>query len=316
MIREKHPLSARSLWLALVLMAALLAGCGGSSDSNGDQVMAPPQVSEPNAPAFVGNTATDGFNWFNFRRIQMGLAPVTRNALLDSAAQGHSEYQRINDTITHEQSPLNSGFTGRQMWDRLQNAGYRFTQSSYAYGEVISATGYPSGFAAAEELITAIYHRFVILEPMFTEAGSGSATVPQGYTYFTTNFTADGLGPGLPGGEVAIYPVHDQANIPTVFYSDRETPDPVPDRNEVGYPVSVHANIVSTVTVTSFTIHPRGGAPLSTRLLSYANDSNTASSVAAIVPLNRLASKTVYDVQFQGAVDGQQVSKSWSFTTQ
>ncbi|MGV3656020.1 MAG: CAP domain-containing protein, partial [Noviherbaspirillum sp.] len=206
--------------------------------------------------------------------------------------------------------------TGAKLEDRLRAAGFRFTQSNYAFGEVISATGDTSGFNAADDLITAIYHRFVILEPMFTEAGSASATVPNGYTYFTTDFAANGLGPGLASGVIATYPVPDQANIPTVFFSDRETPDPVQDRNEVGFPISVHANITSTIAVQSMVVHASGGAPLPTRLLTTANDpTNTRLSVAAIVPLAPLAPQTLYQVEFVGSVDDVPVSRSWSFRT-
>jgi hypothetical protein len=89
----------------------------------------------------------------------------------------------------------------------------------------------------------------------------------------------------------------------------------VPDRNEVGYPISVHGDVTSTVTVKSFTVRPRGGADLPTRLLASAVDSHTPKSGAAIVPLAVLKSNTVHDVSFAGTVDGIAVSLNWSFTT-
>ena len=173
-----------------------------------------------------------------------------------------------------------------------------------------------AGFSAAEDLIAAIYHRFVMLQPSFREAGAGAATASGSYTWFTLNLAStNGLGSGLGAGNIVTYPADGQQNVPTIFYSDQETPDPVADRNEVGYPVSVHADITSSLTVQSFTIAPRGGTALPARLLSSATDSNTASSAAAIVPLAVLAAKTTYDVQFTGIVDGVAVSRSWAFTT-
>ncbi len=207
------------------------------------------------------------------------------------------------------------GFTGTTLINRLNAAGYTFTQGSHAYGEVIAASGDPSGFNAADDLITAIYHRFVIFEPMFLEAGTGSATVPNGYTYFTAKFAANGLGPGLGQGNLVTYPAPNQERIPTIFYSDRESPDPVPNQNETGYPVSIHADITTTVTVQSFTLQARNGAPLTVRLLSRPLDANTPNSAAAIVPLAVLSSQTTYDVQFIGTVGGTPVNRSWSFTT-
>lgn len=306
------------------MFSILLTACGGGGGGDGDAATDSTQsgtdqevlVQEPNAPQFSGNTATDGFNWFNFRRQQIGLPALTRNSVVDRAAQGHSDYQRINDTITHEQTPGASGFTGATPADRLQAAGYDF-RSPYAYGEVISATGGTSGFSAADSLITAIYHRFVIFEPRFEDGGAGSATVANGYTYFTTNFAANnGLGAGLGAGRFVTYPAADQQRIPRIFFSDQEIPDPFPAQNEVGYPVSVHADIDKAVTVQSFTLSVQGGAPLPARLLSRATDAETPVSAAAIIPNSPLAAATTYEAQFVGAIDGVPVSRNWTFTTQ
>jgi hypothetical protein len=97
--------------------------------------------------------------------------------------------------------------------------------------------------------------------------------------------------------------------------SDSESPDPVPNLNEVGYPISVHADISATVTVTRFTVRPRGGADLSVRLLARAVDPDTPQSAAAIVPLAKLTAGTTYDVSFSGTVDSVAVTRNWSFTT-
>jgi uncharacterized protein YkwD len=340
MLQPHRPASSLSALLVSVIASLMVVACGGggSNDStsssvagsnvnnaSGGGISVSPNVAslssdqlvqEPNAPQLSGNTANDGFNWFNYRRQQSGLAAVTRNGQVDQAAQAHSTYERLNDTITHVETAGKPGFTGAALDDRLAAAGYVFTQSRYSFGEVLSATGDPSGFGAAEDLIGAIYHRFVVLEPMFREAGAGSATVPGGYTYFTTNFTANGLGRGLGRGGVIVYPFSGQPHVPTTFFSDRETPDPAPDRNEVGYPVSIHADMTANMTVQSFTLRPRGGSPVATRQLTHAADQETPPSAAALIPLTPLAAGTTYDVQFSGVVDGIAVSRTWSFTTQ
>lgn len=308
-------------------LALILVACGGGGGGGGSTDAQSPAQSntsndsdvrlsqETGAPQVTGNTATDGLAWFNFRRRQVGLPEVARNSVLDRAAQNHSTYQQLNDTITHSEDPTKAGFTGATVGDRLAAAGYVFDQPRSAYGEVIAATVNPSGFDAAEALIGAIYHRFVIFEPVFKEVGGGSARVQDGYTYFTTNFAANGLGPGIGGGNLVVYPYAGQTGIPVNFFSDREAPDPVADRNEVGYPISVHANITESLTVGSFTVRPRGGDLLAVKLLSGASDADTPNSVASIVPLAVLAGGTVYDVQFNGSVGGASVSRSWSFTT-
>jgi uncharacterized protein YkwD len=330
-------LRARML-LAGCATALALAGCGGGGDGSASAITPPsgntpttpvipdpltpaPPVAgtpvTPGAPPVTGDIAADGREWLNYRRAQVGMSTLVRNNLIDIAAQGHSDYQRVNDTITHEQTPGRQGFTGATLADRLQTAGYVFnTSNSRAYGEVISATNNASGQYMAEELITAIYHRFVIFEPVFKEIGTGAATTAAGYNYFTANFTANnGYGAGLASGQVAVWPFSGQTAVPRNFFSNTESPDPVPDRNEVGYPISVHANINVTIQVTSFTVRPRGGADMQVRLLTNANDTHTGRSSAAIVPLAPLAARTLYDVTFAGTAGGTPVSRSWSFTT-
>jgi uncharacterized protein YkwD len=314
-------------------MAALtLAACGGGGSDNGSNSATTSVTNttgnaggsggtsttvpvDVGAPALTGDIATDGLNWINFRRSQIGIAQLTRNTVIDQAALGHSNYQKTNNTVSHVQTAGAAGFTGAQLSDRLAQAGYVFnTNASRAYGEVISATTNKSGVFMAEELITAIYHRFVMFEPIFKEMGSGAATTSAGYTYFTTDFASNnGYGSGISG--LVSWPYSGQTSVAPNFFSDYESPDPVPNQNEVGYPVSVHANINATVTVQSFTIRPHGGSDLNVRLLAHSGDAETPASAAAIVPLAPLKAATVYDVTFSGAVNGTAVTRTWSFTT-
>lgn len=315
--------------LVALAAACSLAACGGSSSSP-DMVTSPPATTTPpdavtppagsppteaGAPASVGNVAADGRNWFNYRRSQIGLATLTENTTVDRAAQNHSDYQRLNDTITHDETAGLAGFTGVTVQDRLAAAGYPPPTGSYAYGEVISASTSNSGFFMAEELITAIYHRFVVFEPVFKEIGTGSGTTSRNYTYFTADFAADGFGPGVGRGRVVSWPYSGQTGVPPNFFSDQESPDPVSNANEVGYPVSVHGDITAVLAVQTFTIQQHGGANLPVKLLQHAGDEHTPASAAAIVPLSPLKAGTTYDVNFAGTADNIAVSKTWSFTT-
>jgi hypothetical protein len=323
---------------ALAAACALVAcGGGGGSDNNSSSnatvasnpapIVLPsapaPTVTDPGAPASVGNVAIDGRNWINFRRSQIGMPLMTQNTLVDRAAQAHSDYQKLLPLKpsgqvadpTHTEESGSAGFTGVDLLARLNNAGYSVV-SPYAYGEVISGTSSNSGFYMAEELITAIYHRFVIFEPMFKEIGTGSGTTAKNYTYFTADFSASGgFGIGIGRGVVATWPYSGQTAVTPNFFSDYEEPDPVPNKNEVGYPVSVHADITAFLTVQAFTMRPRGGADLAVRLLEHNTDTKTPVSAAAIVPLDPLKAATTYDVSFTGIVDNLPVSKTWSFTT-
>lgn len=292
---------------------AVVNDTGNASGSGGTTTTVP---TDAGAPAMTGDIATDGLNWINFRRSQVGVVQLTRNSVLDKAALNHSNYQQVNSTVSHTEEAGKSGFTGVDLAARLAQAGYVLnTNASRAYGEVISGTTNKSGVFMAEELITAIYHRFVIFEPIFKELGSGAATSAGGYTYFTTDFASNnGYGSGISG--LVVWPYSGQASVPVNFLSDYESPDPVAGQNEVGYPVSVHANINATVAVQSFTIRQHGASSdLTVKLLAHSVDAETPASAAAIIPLAALKSATVYDVSFSGTVNGAAATKTWSFTT-
>ncbi|MGB9109760.1 MAG: CAP domain-containing protein [Telluria sp.] len=306
--------------VAACMTALALAACGGS-DSGGTSGAASGASTgfsgqDASAPVLTNNVANDGFNWINYRRAQAGVGALARNNMLDRAAQAHSDYQRMNNTVTHDEDPAKPGYTGATVEARVQAAGYTLVRD-YASGEIIAATANSSGFYMAEQLVTAIYHRFVMFEPLFKDMGAGAATGTDKYTYFTANLGATrGYSAGLPSHTIMSWPVNGQTGVETTFASDYEEPDPVPDRNEVGYPISIHANLTETVAVQSFTVQARGGANLPTRLLVKGQDPNTSmTSVAAIVPLSPLAANTTYDVSFIGTVSGAAVSKTWSFTT-
>ncbi len=318
MISKTHPAKGA---IAAFITALALAACGGGSDNSSASASSSSMSTgfsgqDASAPVLTNNVAIDGFNWINYRRAQAGVGVLAKNNMLDRSAQAHSDYQRLNSTVTHDEDPAKPGFTGATVEAREKAAGYALVPD-YASGEIIAATTSNTGFYMAEELVTAIYHRFVMFEPLFKDMGSGAATGASAYIYFTTNLGATrGYSAGLPSHTIVGWPANGQTGVQTTFASDFEEPDPVPDRNEVGYPISVHANLTETVAVQSFTVRPRGGSELATRLLVKGRDANTTmSSVAAIVPVAPLAAHTIYDVSFSGAVGGVAVSKSWSFTT-
>ena len=309
--RWKHSLPA-------LLAVALLSACGGGSSGDNSSLStstpAGQLTQEPGAPALSNNIATDGFNWFNYRRGQTGLASLARNSLIDNAALGHSNYLNLNNTVAHEQVLGKPGFTGVNLGDRLAKAGYVVTTLQ---GEVIAGAANTSGFYLAEELITAIYHRFVIFEPLFKEGGAGAAVNNSGYAYFTTDLAGNSsYGPGLPAGQIVAYPFSGQQKVAVSFSSDNESPDPVPNQDVVGYPISVHANYGAVLNVATFSVRQRGSATdLSVRLLRSDSDAHTPVSAAAIIPLAPLTAATTYDVSFIGKVNGANLTRNWSFTT-
>lgn len=321
----------------LLLVVGLLSACGDgggngsngivtSSNNNGDNNAisisdSNPQVAAPElsaletaAPVVTGNVARDGLNWFNYCRQQAGLPALIRNTTIDSASMAHARYQKANNVLTHSETPGLPGFTGVNNLQRLQAAGFQINPNGYAIAEVIAASTRQDGVALADGLVTAIYHRFLIFQPNYNQAGTGAATRLGGYTWLGVNFVLNQPAPAQ-SGRLVVWPFSQQTNVKTSFSSNRESPDPVPQLDVVGYPVSVHADLKATVLVNSFTIQPAGQAPLTARLLSNATDANTPRSAAALIPLAPLLAATTYDVAFTGSVDGVPLSRQWSFTT-
>jgi uncharacterized protein YkwD len=317
--------SVRRFASSLLLLG--LVACGGGA-GDGD-------LSASSLAVRQDATASEGLERFNTLRRDLQLPVLLRDSRLDHAAAKHSDYQAYNREITHTQTPGKLGYqTG---WDalegRITRSGYPLN-APYAIGEVISRTRSKSGEYAAEQLVTAIYHRFLIFQPMFSEVGVGAATSSRDDTYFTTNFAAPGLNSGIGRGNIAHYPVQNQEGVPVIFYSDQEVPDPVPcpkngvgecigpNPNEVGYPISVHADIYSRsmsrmvdIQVQVFTVRPEGGSELPVQPLWRSVDENSPRSAAAIVPLQVLARNTRYEVRFVGTVDGVPKDLAWSFRT-
>lgn len=297
-----------------LLLALMLSACGGDSGYSHAPSASQLQAQEIHAPALTGDVARDGLNWFNFRRQQAGLLALKRNSTLDGAARNHANYQQANNVVTHDEIAGKIGFTGVDSQQRLRAAGFQFNPAGYSDGEVIAATAGRDGFSAAEGLMAAIYHRFAILQPVFDEAGAGTAMRDGGYTWLNLNFVFNQPS-SLRTGRLIQWPAAQQKNVSVNFFSDQETPDPVVQRDEVGFPVSVHADINAFLSVDSFTIRPAGAAPLPTRLLVTSNDPETPHSAAAIIPLMPLLGATSYEVEFVGAIDGIAVNRRWTFTT-
>jgi uncharacterized protein YkwD len=306
--------AARGVWLAG--LAVLLLACDGDSGTSTGTSAAQLSAQEAEGPRASGDVASDGLRWINFRRAQAGLAITMRDARIDRAAASHASYQQLNNQITHDETPEKTAYTGADAPARLRAAGYPLTAESIADGEVIAATAEPDGFAAAEGLMGAIYHRYLMLEPRFDLAGSGSAHRAGGYYWLNVNFVATRNSQPLGAGRVIVWPAPDQKNVRSAFLSDEETPDPVAGKNEVGFPVSVHADSGTSLRVSQFTLREQGGAVLPVKLLEHRSDGDTPASAAAIIPLTILRKATIYEAEFVGTTNDIAVARRWSFTTQ
>lgn len=249
----------------------------------------------------------------NLRRTQIGLPALTPNAQIATAAAGHSAYLAAHDLTGHYQNAgqYPAGFTGATAGERLTAAGYPWR----LYGEVIGF-GPATGAVGVETLIEAIYHRFGLFDPGVDEAGVGVVDDHPHYGKVLTIDLGSQQAPatGSPAGWVGTYPYDGQTGVQIDFHSDRESPDPMPGVDRVGYPVSIHLGYGKRLKVDAFTLAMEGGANVPATLLSATTDAHVPISAAAIIPRSPLTPGRTYRASFSGSADGLPFTQTWRFT--
>jgi len=164
----------------------------------------------------------------NCYRNLMGLSRGRLHPDLDDAAQAHADYMFNLGTITHQESSSNEGYTGEWVNDRMEAAGYEVVAGSM-WSEVV-AWGYGPD-EAIDGWMSTVYHRIPFTLPGWTEQGFG-----QNELYSSMSFVTP-----IPDGNhrAVIFPADGQSQVPTIFDSDTEIPDPAPDHGVIGYPITV-----------------------------------------------------------------------------
>jgi len=253
----------------------------------------------------------------NQYRTKAGLPPVAANAQLLQAAQAHANYLKDEAYSGHaEPDTASPYFTGADPFARIKAARYAFANA----GEVVAqqSTFHPE--AAVDALMMAIYHRFIILSSDYTDAGPGAALVDHRGVE-TLNVTVDfgALTPPPPTGTLVLYPIDRQEGVPADFDPAHESPNPMPGRVLVGYPVSVQTDSIRKLRVNTFAMYEMGEnealSPIETRLLTNDVDAETPTFGAAIIPAAPLKPGTRYRLAFSGSIDGNPVARNWEFTT-
>ncbi|MCK6524867.1 CAP domain-containing protein [Myxococcota bacterium] len=210
----------------------VLLGCVGDS---GDTVAKPVAVSvdgacieeDPGDPG-ASEAALEAIYRTNCYRNLLGLDLGQLNPKLNDAAQAHADYMQQNKTLDHSEQAGKPGYTGDQVWDRAEAAG-RELQSGESIGEVISQGTNPT--EAVDGWMNSVYHRTPFSSPEWIAAGYGQAG---NYSSMTTLQAF----PNSFEGAV-LYPVNGQVDVPASFNSDQEFPDPAPNAELVGPPITV-----------------------------------------------------------------------------
>jgi len=292
------------------------------------------------------------FAYVSETRETIGMNGLTPNTLLERAAQSHADYLVANHAKSHFETEGKPRFTGVTPIDRATHAGY----ASLRVSENLS-THHNSAKASVEGLFSAIYHRFAFLDPQIDEMGVGvTQDVAKGsnsaFVYLMgsshirvlceeESFKGNGryiykvcLDPKhrirakvfaralhfqqRENPQLILYPYDGQEGVPPVFYE--ESPDPLPDSEVSGFPVSVLFNpfFFTQVSEVSLALYrDQEGGVVQARFMDKESDPHGRFSTHqfALFPEERLAYNTRYKAVLQYRYKGEVQHRIWHFST-
>jgi len=303
-------------------------------------------------PMDIGYEKSKAYMYLNEIREAMGLNTLVENSQLSRAAQYHCDYLVANEISSHYESEGLAKFVGVRPLDRSLYAGYnsRFVSenlSTHTYGAQESIDG----------LFSAIYHRFGFLSQSIDEVGVGVAqekkkTSNSAFVYVMSNsnitrlcneksstrsgtyyydickdtshriaqkkyLMAERLNKAY-NPKIILYPYDTQTQVPPAFYD--ESPDPLPQHDVSGFPVSIEFNdyYFTEVTLESFKLFTQNGLEIKEVLLMDKNNDPHArftNKQFALFPLKRLAYNTAYRAEVSYRTKDKIEQVSWTFTT-
>jgi hypothetical protein len=293
-------------------------------------------------------------NYLNALREKSGLTPLRADDLLDKAASAHAGYLLRQQKAGHFEKKGYKGFTGENPSARVSYQG--FASRDVMENVTVNSKDFKG---SVDKLFSAIYHRFVFLSFDKDIIGIGRASsqkkkdIQSAYVYKLADSALNSLCQDdyipVNGGmymqyicrdkdklipqnlyeqtrikhkaenpKVILYPYPGQKELLPVFYN--EDPDPLPDYQVSGYPISVQLNdaYYRSVKLKSFKLYDERGKEFAkTRVLSSRNDPHKRfkKTEFALMPLKRLEYAQRYTAVFEATVDGKKYQKKWSFST-
>ncbi len=294
---------------------------------------------------------TMALKYLNTLRQNAGMAAYSTSDILTKAAKNHASCLITNHETGHYEKSGKPGFTGKMPHERAIHAGYRVpmltenvTNNSIDYKDAI------------DNLFSAIYHRFGFLDFISDEIGIGVAQDPKdtAYNAFVFDMGVHALNEACSGESysgpnryaykicvdpqhrieerrllailsaqkiaskpIVVYPYDGQSDVPPVFYN--ETPDPLPDYDVSGFPITIQFNdyYIKEAQVRSISLFDPSGKEIKSKILYDKNDSNHLMKPGqyALLPLTRLAYDTTYRVVLHYKSHGKEVIKRWQFHT-
>ncbi len=295
----------------------------------------------------------DALEYLNTLRKNSGMVPFYTNEKLEHSAQNHAKYLIKNDKIGHFQIEGKSEFTGIAPAERAFFAGYK----THMIIENVSSNS-PNFKESIDGLMSAIYHRFGFLDFQVDEIGIGvlqdaKNRQKNAYVYNMGIYELNELCQGeiydgvgnyvynvckdtsikikeldfknaldsnrIHNKKIAIYPYDEQIEVPPAFFD--EIPDPLPEYDVSGFPISISFNeyYFKRVKVLSFKLFDVENKEIKeTKFYNHISDPNSKFKKFefALFPLKRLEWDARYRVVVEYKVDGKKESKEWYFNTQ
>lgn len=325
--------------LLVVCALAALVGCGGGDDGGssggggggggGGGVLPNHTVT---ATDTTENTARIGnLNTFRSECGGTSLPTVTsHNALIISAVR-HAGWQAIDDitqagaNLDHGEPRSNALYSDDDFGERVRKANGGTHLSPASYFEDIASR---AGSGAITQLWNSVYHRIPMMRHRASRVGYGDMTLARS-DYPTAGVPADDEWGNAPDGSgyatlnwqqlstptitLSYWPANGTTNIPRVFSSDSESPDPVPAQNQVGCPIHIVLPETSgAFTVVNITlVRTSDSNPVSLRVLA-GNGSPTgaAGNVTQLVGDSFLAPGELFAIPLAA---GLQASTSYTY---
>ena len=332
------------LFLSIVPIIWIIGGCDGGERREIELVKATKIDS--------GYEAIMASDRVNNIRSKIGLNRLITSQELEKSASLHAQYLIANHESSHFEIKGHKKFVGVSPLDRALYAGYI---SKYVSENL--STNTLTAVDSVDNLFSAIYHRFGFLSNKIDQIGVGveqdsNSLKDVDFVYNMGNSNLVNLckGVSMSGNgsyynnvckdskfkisaknyneainnlkkinpKVVIYPYRNQTGVKPVFYN--EDPDPLPDYEVSGIPISVEFNdyYFKDIKVDSFKLFDDKNREVTTRFMDKNSDPNSRFNKYqfAIFPLNRLeyAKKYRAVIKYHTKKDKNK-ELSWSFNT-
>lgn len=237
-------------------------------------------------------------------RAMVGLPALRCDTAASEAARGHCGYLIANNELSHFQTKGKPAFTGVSFEDRLASQRFRDQPA----GEVLANITGAAAVAGPRGFLNSVYHRAPFLRSETASFGYGHVD-----TCATIDFGRRNMGGSFPD-RIVSWPPDGAQNVPGVFHSGAERPNPLPGTTVTGAPVSILAE-VPLVGLRAEIAGPEG--TLRSVLITHESDPAHLVRVgeAHLLPREPLSPYTHYTARFWFRTNGQPVQISTSFIT-